>query len=482
MTGQFPPSLTHDLPAIILLSPLINRFFYRVTFLTKEIEEEGEMGQENPAEEAKIILRNRLTNPSFIFSFFSQFTDSNYSKLKYIISSSVTDACNNSVLLLGPRGCGKNAVLELVLEELLKEHPDLITVRSISLVAFLDSVMITIFVFHQIKLNGLLHSDNNCAMKEISRQLCLEHQLMFSKMASFDDNSQFLLSMLRECGLAHKTIVFVLDEFDLFAEGKQRLLYSLLDALQSVTSQAVVVGVSCRLDADQLLEKRVRSRFSHRKLLFLPPSGNDLQRLVEHILLLPTDSGIPNDYAAAFNAKLLNILADEKFKEIVDTLSYSDSSAGHLLRFLFSVVCQMDLNSGLLSVENFKSALQSVQRQPKFEALKDCSILELYILVCMKRLEVKELELCNFNSVMKEYKSIHDNFKTSDYHGRNVCLRAFEHLLERGLIAFEDKRGHGQSTEFRPVKLLISWHQLHQGLKSNRLCPAVLHKLMDREV
>ncbi|KAK6146828.1 hypothetical protein DH2020_020697 [Rehmannia glutinosa] len=378
-------------------------------------------------------------------------------------------------------------VLELVLEELLKEHPDMISV---------------------IKLNGLLHSDNNCALKEISRQLCLEHQLLFSKMASFDDNSQFLLSMLRVRP---------------FTQGKQRLLYSLLDAMQSVSSQAVVVGVSCRLDADQLLEKRVRSRFSHRKLLFLPPSGKDLHSLVEHILLLPTDSRLPNDFTTAFNAKLLtwlefldisqNILADEKFKGIIDTLCYSDSTVGHLLRFLFSAVCHMDLKSGFISVENFKSAVPSIQRQPKMEALKgvcilskdlDCSILELYILVCMKRLEVKELELCNFNSIMKgalyfyfyfflfcyfcpshllhgilpdlslfiaEYKSIHDTFQTSDYYARNVCLRAFEHLLERALISFEDNRGHGQSAEFRPVKLLISWHEIHQGLKSNRGCP-----------
>ncbi|KAL3636008.1 origin recognition complex subunit 4 [Castilleja foliolosa] len=302
------------------------------------------MGHENAAEQAKVILRS--------------------SKLKYILSTSVTEACNNSVLLLGPRGCGKIAVLELVLEDLSKENPDMVTV---------------------IKLNGLLHSDKNCALKEIARQLCLEHQLMFSKMASFDDNSQFLLSMLRECGLAHKTIVFVLDEFDLFAQGKQRLLYSLLDAMQSVTSQAVVVGASCRLDADQLLEKRVRSRFSHRKLLFLPPPANDLQRLVEHILLLPRVSGIPNDYIIAFNAKLL------------------------------------------------------------------------------------------------QYKSIHDTFQTSDYYARNVCLRAFEHLLERSLVAFEDNRGHDQSAEFCPVKLLISWHELQQGLKSNCFCPAVLNKLMDRE-
>ncbi|CAA0839835.1 origin recognition complex subunit 4 [Striga hermonthica] len=418
------------------------------------------MGHENPVEQAMTILRNRLTNPSFVFSFFSQFTDSNYSKLKYIISSSITEACNNSVLLLGPRGCGKSAVLELVLEELLKEYQDMVTV---------------------IKLNGLLHSDNNCALKEIARQLCLEHQLLFSKMASFDDNSHFLLSMLRECGLAHKTIIFVLDEFDLFAQGKQRLLYSLLDAMQSITSQAVVVGVSCRLDADQLLEKRVRSRFSHRKLLFLPPSEDELLRLVTHILLLPTDSGLPNDYTTAFNAELSNILADENFKKIFDTLSYSDSTVGHLLRFLFSAVSQMDPNSGLLSLENFKSSLRRIQRQPKLEALKDCSILELYILVCMKRLEVKELELCNFNSIMKEYKSVHDTFQTSDYYARNVCLRAFEHLLVRALVAFEDNRGHGQSSEFRPVKLLISWHELHQGLKINPCCPAVLLKLMDRE-
>ncbi|XP_057810711.1 origin of replication complex subunit 4 isoform X2 [Salvia miltiorrhiza] len=332
-----------------------------------------------------------------------------------------------------------------------------------------------------VKLNGLLHSDNNCALKEIARQVCLEHQLQFSKMASFDENTQFLLSILRECGLAHKTIVFVLEEFDLFTEGKQRLLYSLLDALQSVSSQAVVVGVSCRLDADQLLEKRVRSRFSHRKLLFLPSSSEDFQRLVEHILLLPMDSRLPNDFRAAFNEKLLNILADEEFKGVIDQLCYSDSTVSQLLRFLFCAVCHMDLSSGSLSIENFKSALPSIQRQPKLEALKDCSVLELYLLVCMKRLEVKELESCNFNSIMKEYKSIHDSFKTSDYYARNVCLRAFEHLLQRGLISFQDNRGQGQSAEFRPVKLLISWHELQQGLKSHRSCPAILNKLMDRE-
>ncbi|XP_076885169.1 origin of replication complex subunit 4-like [Bidens hawaiensis] len=409
---------------------------------------------ERTVEEALLLLRKRLCDPDFIFS---DSPDSNYSKLKFIVSSSVTEACNNSLLLLAPRGCGKIAVLDLVLEDLLKEYPDMISV---------------------IKLNGLLHCDDKCALKEIARQLCIEHELMFSKVASSDDNSQFMIAMLQECGLAHKTVVFVLDEFDLFAQGKQRLLYSLLDAMQSVSSQAVVICVSCRLDADQLLEKRVRSRFSHRKLLFLPPQKDDLQRLLKHILLLPTDSSLPHDFVTDFNLRISNIIADKRFIEITDKLTDSDCTVNNFVRFLFSAVSCIDSKSGYMTPENFKSALSTIQRQPKLDCLKDCSILELYLMVCMKRLEVKEQEPYNFNSVMKEYKTIHDSFKTSDYYSHNVCLRAFEHLLDRQLVEFAD-RGHNQCIEYRSVKLLISHSELHQGLKSNRSCPAILQKLME---
>uniref|UniRef100_A0A0E0J4E4 Uncharacterized protein n=2 Tax=Oryza nivara TaxID=4536 RepID=A0A0E0J4E4_ORYNI len=63
----------------------------------------------------------------------------------------------------------------MVLDDLKKEHPDAILIR----------------------LNGMLHSDDNCATKEIARQLCLEHQLSFPKMASSDDNTEFMIDMLR---------------------------------------------------------------------------------------------------------------------------------------------------------------------------------------------------------------------------------------------------------------------------------------------
>ncbi|OAY82405.1 Origin of replication complex subunit 4 [Ananas comosus] len=286
------------------------------------------------AETALAILRTRLSNPTFAHSHLKSSSESNYSKLKFIISSSIAEACNNSVLLLGPRGSGKVAVAELVLEDLKAEHADEISV-------------------------------------EIARQLCLEHRLLFSKMASSDDNSQFMIDMLRECGLAHKTTIFVLDEFDLFTQGKQRLLYSLLDALQTLTSQAVVIGMSCRLDADQLLEKRVRSRFSNRKLLFIPPSADEMQRLIEHLLYLPKDSGLPTNFVTEFNSRLSNIISDKKFKEIVNSISAVDGTISNLLTFLFRAVSYMDVESGFLMMENFKSAELCMQKQPKIDCLQD---------------------------------------------------------------------------------------------------------------
>ncbi|XP_072961590.1 origin of replication complex subunit 4 isoform X1 [Typha angustifolia] len=412
------------------------------------------------AEKSLALFRSRLCDTRFVHSAFKSSPESNYSKLKFLISTSISEGCNNSVLLLGPRGSGKAAVVDLVLEDLKMEHPDAISV---------------------IRLNGLLHSDDNSALKEIARQLCLENQLLFSKMASSDDNSQFMIDMLRECGLAHKGVIFVLDEFDLFTQGKQRLLYSLLDALQTLTSQAVVIGVSCRLDADQLLEKRVRSRFSHRKILFIPPPAEDIQRLIEHLLYLPRESSFSPKYVSEFNSRLSNIFSDKKFKEILNSLLDVDGTISNLLRFLFRAVSCIDMDSGFLSLENFKSAHLCTQRQPKIDALQGASILELYILVCMERLEFKEKNSYNFTSIMKEYKAIHDAYKTSDNYANMVCLRAFEHLLDRELISFTDSKGWNQPIEFRPVKLLISAHELYHGLKSNSACPAILQKLFDHE-
>lgn len=84
-------------------------------------------------------------------------------------------------------------------------------------------------------------------------------------------------------------MLLVIDEFDVFARGsRQTLLYTLLDLTQSHSAQFGIIGVSARLDVVELLEKRLRSRFSHRRVFLGPPgSEEECMQLVAQGLGLP---------------------------------------------------------------------------------------------------------------------------------------------------------------------------------------------------
>lgn len=66
--------------------------------------------------------------------------------------------------------------------------------------------------------------------------------------------------------------MFVLDEFDLFASHpRQTLLYNLFDIAQARKAPVAVVGVATRINVVDFLEKRVKSRFSHRQVFVSLP-------------------------------------------------------------------------------------------------------------------------------------------------------------------------------------------------------------------
>lgn len=215
--------------------------------------------------------------------------------------------------------------------------------------------------------------------------------------------------------------------------------------------------------------------------MFTALSNDDMQRLLEHLLLLPKETSLSSKYVLEFNSRLQKILDNKEFKYHLKKVTDIDNNISNLVMFLYRAVCSMDLKSGFLSLENFKKAISYFQTHPKQESLRNSSILELYILVCMNRLDAKEQSSFNFNSIMNEYKAIMDAYKTSDNYTRNVCLRAFEHLLERGLIMLTDNNVRSQSIEFRPVKSLLSPQELHQGLKAYNSCPVLLLKLFNHE-
>ena len=75
-----------------------------------------------------------------------------------------------------------------------------------------------------------------------------------------------------EEGVTSKSVIFVIDEFDLFAtHARQTLLYNLFDIAQARKAPIAVLGLTTRIDVVESLEKRVKSRFSHRYVYLSVP-------------------------------------------------------------------------------------------------------------------------------------------------------------------------------------------------------------------
>jgi hypothetical protein len=144
---------------------------------------------------------------------------------------------NNAALLMGTRGAGKSLVLRHVLRELQQAYVP----RGIS--------------FVEVYLNGTIHSDDVCALREISRQLRLQNELEINDDglsaavavshtagANFFQNMEFLREMLRQTKKIRQPVFFILDEFDCFVQQpKQTLLYNLFDMVQDPESQVYYI-------------------------------------------------------------------------------------------------------------------------------------------------------------------------------------------------------------------------------------------------
>lgn len=130
-------------------------------------------------------------------------------------------------------------------------------------------------------LHGLIHSeDDRIAFAAIARQLSVHPDKYLS--ASTPAILEVIGQTLRD-GSSTKKYVFVLDEFDLFAlRPKQTLFYCLLNLIQGRNVNIVLIGLTIRIDAADLLEKRVKSRFSQRIIVIPRPESTQEVRFITH--------------------------------------------------------------------------------------------------------------------------------------------------------------------------------------------------------
>ncbi|KDQ29426.1 hypothetical protein PLEOSDRAFT_1112272 [Pleurotus ostreatus PC15] len=271
-------------------------------------------------------------------------------QLDDLLKATVTRGEGNSCLLLGPRGSGKSRIVERCIANV-PQKPIII------------------------RLSGWTEYNDRLAMREIAHQLFQQTGTAYNIDENDPDaageDSPFLDTIETEQNqlllpppshlpalistlptLSRPTIV-ILDSFDLFAlHPRQALLYCLLDTVQSCRagsgrSALAVIGITSRLDTTNLLEKRVKSRFSGRTLRTAHPRVlNAWTGLVQEVLSTPLSGNEDNEehvetWQSSWKANIETFIADDAVATLLREVFAVSKDIRLLRHLLMGLVLQL---------------------------------------------------------------------------------------------------------------------------------------------
>ena len=388
-----------------------------------------------------------------------------YSSLVGIVRSTV-EGSNESVLVVGGSGSSKYEICNSVMSFVRKEYGKNVGV---------------------VRLNGMLHTDECSALREIARQLCHTWGLSFQKSASFSTNMRFLKHILSELVKSEKTSIFVLESFDLYAmKQKQGLLYNLLDLLQGSHAQAAVIGVSSRHDCVELMEKRARSRFSYKKVVVEAPSAEEGMHVLKELLTVPED--VPGFAECAefkeFNRSMAQMLSLAQPKAILDRFFKCNASIYTVEHLVLGLICAMDSADSMLTLPMLKACCGSMSVTTFMKQALQMPILDLILLIAMQRLEMKEKTSYNFHHIYEEYQhmlSLNSTPSVKKFNfGKEAALESYARLIDQKFLMLMDTRRYVQ-LEFRLASLLMMGMDLEETISKHPNCPEVLRHWLWRK-
>jgi origin recognition complex subunit 4 len=407
-----------------------------------------------------------------------------YTKVSRLIKQTVTAGESNSMLLIGSRGSGKTAMIDRAIREQNAEHAG---------------------DFHVVRLNGFIHTDDRIALREIWRQLGREMEIDEDEgtAKNYADTLTTLLALLShptdmgmvaQAGYITKSVIFVIDEFDLFAgHPRQTLLYNLFDIAQSRKAPIAVLGLTTRIDAVEGLEKRVKSRFSHRYVhLGLAKSFGAFEDMCQQALSifadeLDADESIQlrttaeeaessleaaldsakasSSIIEAWNSVAEQMIASTPIAHYLRRLYYTTKSLPSFLSSMLPVITTLPLSTPeITSTEILAHITTSFEVQSlepvdsKLSLLPSLSTLQLALLICAARLNaIYSTEVISFTLAYEEYKGIASKARLqasaagaiaqgagARIWSKDVARGAWEMLFKCGLL-LEDGRNVGGS-------------------------------------
>lgn len=355
--------------------------------------------------------------------------DQEYHELHQLVKQTVLAGEGNSVMIIGSRGTGKTTMVETVVADMASDHRDL---------------------FHVIRLNGFIHTDDKLALREIWRQLGREMEVEDDNMGTkgnYADTLTSLLALLSHPAQdptllpdqAANSVIFILDEFDLFASHpRQTLLYNLFDVAQSRSAPILVIGLTTKVEVVNSLEKRVKSRFGQRYIhLSLPRTLASFTSICQSALIPPDPPSIRFTPAGQGFRELLiawkkYIKAlfehDTNLQKLLETIyAQSKSVPDFLTTALFPI--HLLTPSALLSFTNTPRLLPPDSRLHLLPSLSDTS---LALLIAAARFHIAyDSDKINFNMAYHEYVELAGKVKAVSSAAGQTAVAAGTRVLGR---------------------------------------------------
>ncbi|XP_060632368.2 origin recognition complex subunit 4 isoform X1 [Anolis sagrei] len=400
------------------------------------------------------ILRERFCHPSPNEKLFG--IEPQYKQLLELLKRTAIQGESNSVLIIGPRGSGKTLLTCHVLNKLME-------IKQVK-----DNTL-------YVHLNGLLQTNDKIALKEITRQLNLENVVGDKVFGSFAENLTFLLEALKRGDRAHSCpVLFVLDEFDLFVHHRnQTLLYNLFDVSQSAQTPIAVIGLTCRLDILELLEKRVKSRFSHRQIHLV--NSFDFKKylnICKEQLSLPPEFP-EKQFSQKWNKNIESALEHPSVQNVLQNQFHYSKDLRSLSMLLMLALNNITVSHPYMNSSDFLEASRLCRMNSKANIVHGLSVLEFCLIIAMKHLnDTYDGEPFNFQMVYNEYQMFVQRKAHTVYSfEKPVVMKAFEHLQHLELIKPVEGTSNCAQREYLLMKLLLDNSEIMDALQLYPNCP-----------
>ncbi|CAH2353404.1 putative origin recognition complex subunit 4 [[Candida] railenensis] len=354
-----------------------------------------------------------------------------YDEVYRMFEHTIKDNEGHSALLIGPRASGKTAIVQRALRELEKKYSN---------------------EFIVVKLNAYHQTDENTALREIARQLDKNLRRVREEsepnnngkkrnsdieyanfeQRSLSDTFANILSILDKNEKKHNeeetrtvSIIFVIEEFEKFTlSSRQTLLYNLFDLSQSSSTPVCIIGISSKVTARELLEKRVRSRFSQRIISI--NKARSIEEFWSNAKLgLIVDVDVINGLRNPSYGELWNRYIEYSFnslkqgtsmlRKLVITNYYTSKNYKEFNNSVIPAIAAITSISHPFPMQENFSVYTSIQSINNIQSIvKSLSELELLIIIAAARwIEKSSLQVINFNLAYREYEEMMKQYNIS---------------------------------------------------------------------